>query len=74
MNRLTAVARRYAKAIAALCLAVGTWGTTAFQDDAINTGEWWGLGVAVLTAAGVWAIPNRPPVGEPADPTISEQG
>ena len=30
--------------------------------------------VALLTAAGVFIVPNRPPKGEPARPDMSEQG
>lgn len=65
---------RYAKAIVAFFTALGTWGATAFADGAVDGAEWFGLcGVAVATF-GVFQIPNTPPAGEFADPSISEVG
>lgn len=55
------------KAIAALLGAVGTWGITALEDNAINGVEWSGLLVALGTAVAVYGLKN----GEDADPTTS---
>ncbi len=64
---------RYAKALTAFFTGLGTWGVTAYADDAINASEMFGLcGVVVLTV-GVFGVPNVPPAGEPRDPNISEQ-
>ena len=51
--------RAYKKTIAAIVGAVLTWGLTA-QDDGIQAAEWWGLGVAVATALGVYQVSNEP--------------
>lgn len=63
---------RYAKSIAALIGAVGTWGATAAQDG-INSVEWFGLLTALGTVLAVWGVPNTPPAGQAADPGMSEQ-
>ena len=64
---------RYAKSLAALLGAIGTWGVTAAEDGAISLGEWFGVLIALSTALAVFALPNRPPGGEPHDPAVSEQ-
>lgn len=63
---------RYAKALAALLGAIGTWGATAAQDG-ISSVEWFGLVTALGTALAVYGVPNTPPAGEPPDPGMSEQ-
>lgn len=65
---------RYAKAIVALILALATWGITAAEDGTYTQVELWGALLALATAAGVYFVPNRPPVGEHSDPNMSEQG
>lgn len=65
---------RYAKAIAALCSLIGTWGMTAALDDGITAVELFGLLAAIGGSAAVWSIPNDPLAGEPADPGVSERG
>jgi hypothetical protein len=65
---------RYRKAVVALAGAVATWGGTALADDQISNAEWSLLAAAVVAALAVFAVPNTPPPGEPADPAISEQG
>ena len=64
---------RYAKTIAALLGAVGTWGATAAQEGGIDGPEWFGLLIALGTVAAVYGIPNVPPAGQVADPQMSEQ-
>jgi hypothetical protein len=52
---------KYAKAIAAALAAGGAALGTALADDAVSTGEWVGVGLAVLGALGItWVVPNRP--------------
>jgi len=53
----------YAKTIVAVVLAAAYALQAALSDDTVTTTEWIGIGLAVLTALGVWAIPNqsRPP-------------
>jgi hypothetical protein len=65
---------RYSKTIVALLGALATWGVTAAEDNTYTQVELWGALLALATAAGVYAFPNRPPAGEPSDPLISEQG
>lgn len=65
---------RYAKTVVALLGALATWGVTASEDGAYSQPELWGALLALATAAGVYALPNRPPAGEDSDPAISEQG
>lgn len=64
---------RYAKALIALLGAVATWGITAAEDNAYSQVELWGALLAAVTALGVYAWPNQPPRGLPADPEVSEQ-
>lgn len=49
----------YRKTVAALVGAVLTWGAVA-QVDGITGAEWWGLAIAVATAAGVYGTTNEP--------------
>lgn len=65
---------RYAKTIAAVFGALGTWGATAYADDAISKAELFGLLIAFAGIFAVYQVPNKPPTGEPSDPNISEQG
>ncbi len=68
---------RYAKTLVALIpvIIVGLDNlSTAMSDERVTQGEWIALAVVVLTALGVYAIPNTPPAGERADPRMSEQG
>lgn len=65
---------RYTKTLVALLGALATWGLTASEDGVYSQPELWGALLALVTAAGVYAAPNRPPAGEPSDPAISEQG
>lgn len=55
MNLLTS-----AKAAVALGLAALTALGTAIADGHITGDEWVGIALAVLTAAGVWLVPNAP--------------
>jgi len=64
---------RYAKLVVAVVGAVATWATATFPNDT-NVQKWVGLALAIATAVGVYATPNQPPAGVPADPTMSEQG
>ena len=64
---------RYAKALLAAVGAVATWGVTAGVDDKYTQAEYWGAVAAVVTALGVYFVPNRPPIGEQPDPGMSEQ-
>lgn len=52
---------RYAKAIAALLTALGTWGATAGADGRYDGVELWALTGVLVTALAVFAIPNEPP-------------
>lgn len=63
---------RYAKSIIAFLTSLGTWGVTAFADDAINSVELFGLTGVVVAAFAVYTYPNTPPDGEPRDPNVSE--
>lgn len=45
----------------------------ALGDGVVSTQEGLAVAVAALTAAAVYAVPNKPPAGEPSDPNISEQ-
>jgi hypothetical protein len=72
--------RRYAKALTAFVsgFAVPFAGALTESSDAgvtVTQGEWLTAVVGGLVAGFlVGAVPNRPPVGEAADPGISEQG
>ena len=52
---------RFRKAVVAVVGAVATAVATALTDDTITSGEWALVAVAVLTALGVYGIPNSPP-------------
>jgi hypothetical protein len=42
------------------------------SEAGVDPQEWIAVAVAALTAVGVWAVPNKPPAGQAADPNISE--
>lgn len=63
---------RYAKSIAALLTALGTWGATAGSDGDYSQIELWGLCGVAVTALAVFQIPNRPPRGRARKPSVSE--
>lgn len=65
---------RYMKFIVALVGAIATWGITAAEDNTYTQVELWGALLALATAGGVYAVPNRAPFGQRPDPGISEQG
>ena len=48
----------YAKTIVAAVLAAAYALQAALTDDVVTTSEWVGIGLAVLTVFGVWAVPN----------------
>lgn len=50
---------KYAKTIVALLGALATWGITAGEDSVYTQAELWGGLAAVVTAVGVYFIPNR---------------
>jgi hypothetical protein len=50
---------KYAKALAAILGAVGTWGTTAAADGQITSQEYFGLLLAISTALVVYVLPNK---------------
>lgn len=50
----------YRKAFIAFALAAATWAATALADSSVSPAEWFGLGAAILTCAGVYAVPNEP--------------
>lgn len=52
----------WAKTFVAVLLAVLTL-LVSYITDGVSTSEWLNLGVAALTAAGVYALPNRQPEG-----------
>ncbi|REE95362.1 hypothetical protein [Thermomonospora umbrina] len=53
---------KYAKAVVAALAAGGAALGTALTDDAVSTGEWVAVALAVLGALGVtYAVPNRRP-------------
>lgn len=65
---------RYIKTIVAVLGGISSWGITAAADDAITQVELYGLLGILATVLGVYAFPNTPPEGEPADPLVSERG
>lgn len=68
---------RYAKFLVALipvAITLLQLFSDAFGDGVVTTEEWVQLGIALLTALGVYAIPNRPPAGRPSNPAVSETG
>jgi len=64
---------RYRKTVVGLLLATATWAVATFPNDQ-RVQTYGGLVLALLTAAGIYRVPNTPPPGEPADPAMSEQG
>ena len=65
---------RYAKTAVAVLVAALTALQAAISDGHVTNNEWIIIALAAIGAAGVYAIPNTPPAGQPADPNISEQG
>lgn len=63
---------RYRKLVIALLGASGVAVTEGLLPE--DLAAWMPVVVAFATAAGVYAVPNTPPVGQPADPNMSEQG
>lgn len=65
---------RYAKfivaAVAAACAAL----TAALTDDVVTASEWLLVLTSAAGAVGVLIVPNKPPAGQHADPSMSEQG
>lgn len=51
---------RYAKFFVAAGIAGLTALAAAITDDHVSNAEWVTIGLAVLGAVGVWAVPNRP--------------
>ena len=51
---------KYAKFIVAGLVAGLVTLQSAITDDTITTAEWVAIGLAVLGALGVWAVPNKP--------------
>jgi hypothetical protein len=49
---------KYSKTIVAAVLAAAYAFQAAITDDVVTSTEWIGIGLAVLTALGVWAVPN----------------
>lgn len=62
---------RYAKFIIAVLGAASTAVAQGLVPDTV--GQWLPVAIAFATALGVYAVPNTPPKGEPADPHISER-
>lgn len=58
----------YAKTIVAAVLGGGYALQAALSDDKVTNTEWVGIGLAVLIALGVWAVPNSKP-GPDVPPT-----
>ena len=56
---------KYAKTVVAVVLAAATAMQAALTDDTVTNTEWVAIGLAVLTALGVWAVPNNPSPPEP---------
>lgn len=48
----------YRKVLVALAGAVALAATLYLQDDALSTGDWKLVGLELLTALGVWGVPN----------------
>lgn len=51
---------RYAKAVVAAAGPVLYAAQAAVTDGRVDGQEWLTIGLAVLVAAGVWKVPNRP--------------
>jgi hypothetical protein len=64
---------RYAKAIVAI---LGAAITSAVSLGLLEgkAAAWAQIALSALTALAVYLVPNKPPAGEPSDPTMSEQG
>jgi len=63
---------RYRKTVVGLLLATATWAVATFPANS-QVQTYGGLVLALATAAGVYGVSNVPPVGEAADPAMSEQ-
>lgn len=50
----------YAKSVVAALLAGAYALQAAISDENVTNTEWVAIGIAVLTAVGVYAVPNRP--------------
>jgi hypothetical protein len=50
---------KYRKALVAVAAAL-TLFVAALADDRVTGDEWWQIVVAVVTALGVWGVPNAP--------------
>lgn len=59
--------RDFAKSIIASLTALGTWGTTALSDGAVEAVEWFGLTGVIVAGLAVFAYPNARPRGAPAE-------
>jgi hypothetical protein len=55
----------YAKTVVATVIAGATVLGSALTDNNISGTEWVGIGLAVLTALGVYAVPNAPKSDRP---------
>lgn len=67
---------RYAKALVAavpFLIAALKVVSDGLGDGVVSTQEWLGAAIAALGAFAVYAVPNRPPAGQAADPSMSEQ-
>jgi hypothetical protein len=64
---------QYRKAIAGFVTPIIGWAYVVIESPPARPTaiEWVGLGVALATGFGVYAVPNDPPPGEPADPALS---
>ena len=56
---------QYAKTVVAAVVAAGTAVGAAITDSTITGAEWVTIGLAVLTALGVYAVPNAPKSDRP---------
>lgn len=52
---------RFRKAIVAVIGAVAVTLTTVLSDGAMSPADWAAIAVTVLTALGVYGVPNSPP-------------
>ena len=52
---------KYAKAIVAFLIPVFSVVQAAITDNTITSAEWTEIVVALVLAAGVWAVPNKKP-------------
>lgn len=67
---------RYAKALVAsvpFIIAALKVISDGLGDGVVSTQEWLSAAIAALGALAVYAVPNRPPAGQAADPGMSEQ-